>query len=74
MANSDRLTFKSQIMDGRACIRRKRILVSTILNRVAHGQDSTRSYRVIPGWRPSKLLTARMSACHFWLMPVSMVG
>ena len=33
----DRITFDSQIMGGRACIRGMRIPVSVILGQIAHG-------------------------------------
>ena len=34
---SDRITFDSQIMGGRACIRGLRIPVSVIVGQIAHG-------------------------------------
>lgn len=33
----DRITFDSNIMGGRACIRGMRITVSVIVNQIAHG-------------------------------------
>lgn len=39
MHNLDRITFDSQIMGGRACIRGMRITVALILNLVANGQN-----------------------------------
>ena len=36
----DRITFDSQIMDGRACIRGRRITVSLIVNLVANGMST----------------------------------
>lgn len=33
----DRVTFDPQIMNGRACIRGMRILVSVIVGQIAHG-------------------------------------
>ena len=37
MAEFDRITFDSQIMGGRACIRGMRIPVSVIIGQIAHG-------------------------------------
>ena len=37
MTAFDRITFDSQIMGGRACIRGMRIPVSVIVSQVAHG-------------------------------------
>jgi uncharacterized protein (DUF433 family) len=37
MSPFDRITFDSQIMGGRACIRGMRIPVSVIVGQVAHG-------------------------------------
>ncbi len=35
----ERITFDSQIMGGRACIRGMRIPVSVIVGQIAHGAD-----------------------------------
>ena len=35
----DRITFDSQIMGGRACVRGMRITVSVIIGQIAHGAD-----------------------------------
>ncbi len=37
MPQFDRITFDSQIMGGRACIRGMRIPVSVIVSQIAHG-------------------------------------
>lgn len=39
MLNLNRITFDHQIMDGRACIRGKRITVALILNLTANGMS-----------------------------------
>ena len=40
MIGFDRITFDSQIMGGRACIRGMRVTVSLILNLVANGMTT----------------------------------
>jgi len=40
MIGFDRITFDSQIMGGRACIRGMRVTVSLILNLVANGMST----------------------------------
>ncbi len=37
MSGLDRITFNSQIMGGRACIRNMRVTVSLVVNLVANG-------------------------------------
>lgn len=39
MLGFDRITFDSNIMGGRACIRGMRVTVSLIVNLVAHGMS-----------------------------------
>ena len=45
--NFDRITFDSQILGGRACIRGMRIPVSVIVGQIAHGATFEE-----PGWLP----------------------
>ena len=40
MIGFDRITFDSQIMGGRACVRGMRVTVSLILNLVANGMST----------------------------------
>jgi len=40
MIGFDRITFDSQIMGGRACVRGMRVTVSLILNLVANGMSA----------------------------------
>lgn len=40
MANLDRITFDSDVMGGRACIRGTRLTVALLLNLVANGMTS----------------------------------
>jgi uncharacterized protein (DUF433 family) len=44
----DRITFASNVMGGRACIRGMRITVSLIVNLVANGMTTAEILRVYP--------------------------
>jgi len=44
----DRITFNSDIMGGRACIRRMRITVSQVVNLVANGMSTSEIIRDYP--------------------------
>lgn len=51
----ERITFDSQIMGGRACIRGMRITVSLILNLVANGMTSEEIIREYPDLEPEDI-------------------
>ena len=54
----DRITFNSQMMGGRACIRGMRITVSLVLSLVANGMNNTEIIEAYP-----YLETADIQAC-----------
>jgi uncharacterized protein (DUF433 family) len=48
MAGIERITFDSQVMGGRACIRGQRITASLILNLVANSMEVAEILRAYP--------------------------
>ena len=58
----DRITFDSNIMGGRACIRGMRIPVSVIVGQIAHGAKTEEILASYSTWSPTTLL-------RHWTMP-----
>ncbi|HEY1342746.1 MAG TPA: DUF433 domain-containing protein [Bryobacteraceae bacterium] len=54
----DRITFKQDIMGGRACIRGMRITVSLVVNLVANGMTTDRIIREYPDLEPEDVRQA----------------
>jgi uncharacterized protein (DUF433 family) len=48
MLGFDRITFDSQIMGGRACIRGMRVTVSLVINLVANGMTTEEILKAYP--------------------------
>lgn len=61
----ERITFDSQIMGGRACIRGMRITVSLILNLVANGMTQEEILKAYPYLEPEDITQALKYAA--WL-------
>jgi uncharacterized protein (DUF433 family) len=61
----DRITFDSQIMDGRACIRGMRIPVSVIVGQIAHGATTEEVLADYPDLEPEDMRQALQYAA--WL-------
>jgi uncharacterized protein (DUF433 family) len=61
----DRITFDSQIMGGRACIRGMRIPVSVILGQIAHGATTEEVLADYPDLEPEDIRQALQYAA--WL-------
>lgn len=55
MNQFDRITFNTQIMGGRACIRGMRITVSLILNLVANGMTNSEIMQAYPSVEPEDI-------------------
>ena len=51
----DRITFASNIMGGRACIRGMRITVSLVVNLVANGMSADEIIREYPDLEPEDI-------------------
>ena len=54
----DRITFDSQIMGGRACIRGMRITVSLVVNLVANGMTTEEILKEHPDLEPEDIRQA----------------
>ena len=54
----DRITFDSQIMGGRACIRGMRITVSLVVNLVANGMTTEEILKEYPDLEPEDIRQA----------------
>jgi uncharacterized protein (DUF433 family) len=65
MTPFDRITFDSQIMGGRACIRGMRIPVSVIVGQVANGADQQEILDGYPELEPADIQQALQYAA--WL-------
>lgn len=61
----ERITFDSQIMGGRACIRGMRITVALILNLVANGMTQEEILKAYPYLEPEDITQALKYAA--WL-------
>ncbi len=61
----DRITFDSQIMGGRACIRGMRIPVSVIVGQIAHGATTEEVLADYPDLEPEDIRQALQYAA--WL-------
>ncbi len=55
MIGFDRITFDSQIMGGRACVRGMRVTVSLILNLVANGMSTEEILSTYPYIEPDDI-------------------
>ena len=55
MIGFDRITFNSQIMGGRACVRGMRVTVSLILNLVANGMSTEEILNTYPYIEPDDI-------------------
>jgi len=55
MIGFDRITFDSQIMGGRACVRGMRVTVSLILNLVANGMSTEEILNTYPYIEPDDI-------------------
>ena len=60
----DRITFDSQIMGGRACIRGMRIPVSVIVGQIAHGATTDEVLADYPDLEPEDI---RQALQYAWL-------
>ena len=58
MVGFDRITFDSQIMGGRACVRGMRVTVSLILNLVANGMSTEEILNAYPYIEPDDIRQA----------------
>ena len=58
MTTLDRITFDSQIMGGRACIRGMRIPVSVIVKQIAHGATREEILADYPDLEPEDIQQA----------------
>jgi uncharacterized protein (DUF433 family) len=58
MPTLDRITFDSQIMGGRACIRGMRIPVSVIVKQIAHGASREQVLADYPSLEPEDVQQA----------------
>ena len=65
MPQFDRITFDSQIMGGRACIRGMRISVSVIVSQIAHGAGTEEILQGYPDLEPEDVEQAIQYAA--WL-------
>jgi len=65
MTELDRITFDSNVMGGRACIRGMRITVSLILNLVANGMTTEEIIEAYPYLEPEDIQQALQYAA--WL-------
>lgn len=65
VAGLDRITFDSQIMGGKACIRGMRVTVSLILNLVANGMTTEEILKAYPYLEPEDIAQALRYAA--WL-------
>ncbi|NLF09996.1 MAG: DUF433 domain-containing protein [Pirellulaceae bacterium] len=72
MHQLDRITFDSQIMGGRACIRGMRIPVSVIVGQVAHGASNQEILDGYPELEPEDIQQALLYAA--WLTQDQIVG
>lgn len=72
MHQLDRITFDSQIMGGRACIRGMRIPVSVIVGQVAHGASNQEILDGYPELEPEDIQQALRYAA--WLTQDQIVG
>lgn len=58
MRGFDRITFDSQMMGGRACIRGMRVTVSLIVNLVANGMTQEEILKAYPYLEPEDIKQA----------------
>ena len=65
MLSLDRITFDSNIMGGRACIRGMRVTVSLVLNLVANGMSTEEIIEAYPYLEPEDIGQALQYAA--WL-------
>jgi uncharacterized protein (DUF433 family) len=65
MSEFDRITFDSNVMGGRACIRGMRITVSLVVNLVANGMSTEEILRDYPYLEPEDIRQALRYAA--WL-------
>ena len=72
MHQLDRITFDSQIMGRRACIRGMRIPVSVIVGQVAHGASNQEILDGYPELEPEDIQQALRYAA--WLTQDQIVG
>ena len=72
MPQLDRITFDSNVMGGRACIRGMRIPVSTIVSQVAHGATTQEILEGYPDLEPEDIQQALQYAA--WLTEEQVLG
>lgn len=65
MLGYDRITFDTNIMGGRACIRQKRVTVSLVINLVANGMSTEEIIEAYPYLEPEDVRQALQYAA--WL-------
>ncbi len=65
MLGYDRITFDTNIMGGRACIRQKRVTVSLVINLVANGMSTEEIVEAYPYLEPEDVRQALQYAA--WL-------
>ncbi len=65
MLGFDRITFDTNVMGGRACIRGMRITVSLIINMVANGMSADEIINAYPYLKPDDIQQALQYAA--WL-------
>lgn len=65
MLGFDRITFDSEVMGGRACIRGMRVTVSLIVNLVANGMSVEEIIEAYPYLKPDDIRQALQYAA--WL-------
>ena len=65
MPEFDRITFESNIMAGKACIRGMRIPVSVVVSQIAHGASSEEILQEYPDLEPADVEQAIQYAA--WL-------
>lgn len=65
MTGFDRITFKPEIMGGRACIRGMRVTVSLVVNLVANGMTTEEITEAYPYLEPEDIQQALQYAA--WL-------
>ena len=72
MPQLDRITFDSNVMGGRACIRGMRIPVSIIVSQVAHGATTQEILEGYPDLEPEDIQQALQYAA--WLTEEQVLG
>ena len=65
MFKFDRITFDSNVMGGRACIRGMRVTVSLVVNLVANGMEANEIVKAYPYLEPEDVQQALQYAA--WL-------